>query len=348
VPDMFDDGEPSEADFALPGDEQYNPHAEATEVADEPAPLADTAVEETPVAETDAEPEAEKPTRERGPDGKFIAKQPDEPEEIDEPLFAGKYKSAQDLEAAYTELQSRLGTQGQELGEMRRLMDERLEQIQTQTRPQTPVPTAEALQEHLYDNTHEIIPTIQNAHAAALRGDQNAEFIRDTALATLRELSGVEAERQSRWIVTTQIQAQQQQAATAASQNDVAWNQAAKEFAESHPDINQFAPQMMELAQQSEWALRTLESGDPKARVGVLDYLYTKARGQTSDTLTTASKTIAREQALAADEAIREASVASASTAVPARELTPKEKDEMETFAIWDAEDEKYSRGWNI
>ena len=42
-------------------------------------------------------------------------------EEAEEKLFAGKYKTTEDLERAYTELQSKLGAQGDELGKLRDL-----------------------------------------------------------------------------------------------------------------------------------------------------------------------------------------------------------------------------------
>jgi hypothetical protein len=45
-------------------------------------------------------------------------------------LLAGKYKTAKELERAYKELESHLGSQGKELGDLRKLMEERLPESQ--------------------------------------------------------------------------------------------------------------------------------------------------------------------------------------------------------------------------
>ena len=290
------------------------------------AAVPDTAPEEgTPVAETEA-PAVEADTadtqettdeRPRNPDGTFAPKQQvvEEPEtaaETQERLLAGKYRSADELERAHQELQSKLGEMGNELGQYRQWY----EQQQGQQQPQQ-VPSPDALQEQLYENPHAIIPTIQQYHAAALRGDENAAYVRDTALATLRELSAVEAERYSRWVTATELQAQQEQQSHARTQQTQQWDQAAATFAQTHPDLNEFAPAMQELAQQSPAIVGLLGAQDPSVRLEVLDYLYTKAKASQADTLNAVREQVNAQTVEETDRAIQDAAVASSATTNP-------------------------------
>lgn len=283
---------------------------------DEGTPAAET--EAPAVAADTAEPQEEtaeqRADRERDERGRFVSTKPPEgetPEEAVERLYAGKYRTPEELEAAHQELQSVLGRQGQELGDLRSLIEER-------TRPpQQPAPAADSLQEQLYENPHQIIPVLQQAHQAALSGDANAATVRDVALATLRELNGAEAEKYSRWVVQTELAAQQQQVSLAETQRQTTWNQAAEAFAQTHPDINQLAPQMAELVERSPHIVGLLQSQDPSVRLEVLDYLYTKAKAAAGDTLSTVRETVTAQTVEETDRAIADAAVASATTTNP-------------------------------
>jgi hypothetical protein len=294
-----------------------------------PAEQADTAAEERP----------------RNADGTFAAKatQEETPAETEARLFAGKYKTPDELEAAYSELQSLTGRQGQEIGEMRRL----IEQVQAQTQPQPQPVQAESLQERLYENPHEIIPMIQNAHAAALRGDASAGQVRNIALATLRDVNAVAAEEVSQWVAQSTFQAQQQQQTQAQSQLDGAWQQAAEEFAASAPDFNNLAPQIAELAGRPENAdlLKLLEVGGPQARISVLRVLYNEARGQATDTLNNLSQEIAATHAADEQRAAQAAHVVSAAATKPAP-AAPSRADEI--AASWEAIEAPHRDGWQL
>lgn len=291
------------------------------------------------------------PERPRNADGTFAKAEPDGTqeavEEAQERLLAGNFKSAEDLERGYVELRQRFNERDAEVSELRQLR-EQFEQLREQMRPQPQqAPAVEQIQEQLYENPHAIIPTIQQAHQAALAGDPNAATVRDAALATLRELNGVEAERYSRWVATTEWQAAQQQTVQQQTQLDGAWQQAAAEFAQSAPDFNQFAPQIADLAGRPENAdlLKLLEVGGPQARISVLRVLYNEARGQATDNLRQASQEIQRTQAQDAERAAQDAAVVTTTTAKP----PPAPQTAADRIgAEWEQIESSLSDGWNI
>jgi hypothetical protein len=363
VPDLFDDGEVSVEDFALPGDEEYRPQVDEAPVAvaDEPAPAeaADTAGEDVTSVEPDqlsvavadpAEAEvADEPPRDPET-GRFLPRNI----EVDDPdvaAYLDKYQGdpVKALRAA-TEAQRKIGEMGNELGQYRQWYEQQAQQTQQQT-GNVDVAT---LQDQLYENQHAIIPTIQSAHQRALLGDTQAALVRDTAIATLRDLNAVEAERYSRWVAQSEWQQQQQTQQAVQTNQQSAWNQTVAQLEQELPRINELAPTIMEIAQQPQFgaALEVLQSGNPDARAWAIRTLYREAEAQkgrqNADTLSQTAAQIAKDTAVEAERAIAEASVASATTSVPTRELTPREKDLAETFAEWDADDAKYSRGWNI
>jgi hypothetical protein len=358
--DLFDDGEVPVEDFALPGDDEFRPQTEepaeyVAEQVEAPAVEADTATaDETPAPELEPAAEAEPVAEERPRDpetGQFISRNI----EIDDPdvaAYLDKYQGdpVKALRAA-TEAQRKIGEMGNELGQYRQWYEQQQAQ---QPQQQTGNVDVATLQDQLFENQHAIIPTIQSAHQRALLGDSQAALVRDTAIATLRDLNAVEAERYSRWVAQSEWQAQQQTQQVAQTQQQTAWNQTVAQLEQELPRINELAPTIMEIAQQPQFgaALEVLQSGNPEARAWAIRTLYREAEAQkgrqNADTLSQTAAQIAKDTAVEAERAIAEASVASATTSVPTRELTPKEKDLAETYAAWDADDAKYSRGWNI
>jgi hypothetical protein len=168
----------------------------------------------------------------------------------------------------------------------------------------------------------------------------------------LREYDDVQAEQFSRAIAQSEWDATQTARQYAQSQHDSQWNNTAESLAQELPKLDEFAPQMLQLAQGEPAALAALQSGSPDAKAFVLRTLYREVEArqgrQNADTLATTAQQVARQAAQDADRAIAEASVASATTTVPTRQLTPREQDIADTLAVWDAEERRYSDGWNI
>jgi hypothetical protein len=301
-----------------------------------------------PAAE--AEPVAEE--RPRDPEtGQFISRNI----EIDDPLtqeylakYGGDPAAALKAAANQTDL---IGRQGEELGRYRQWYEQQQAQ---QPQQQTGNIDVATLQDELFENQHAIIPTIQSAHQRALLGDSQAALVRDTAIATLRDLNAVEAERYSRWVAQSEWQQQQQAQTAEQTQYQTAWDSTVAGLRQELTRLDELGPVMREIVVQPQFvaALDVLQSGNPDARAWAIRTLYREAEAQkgrqNADTLSQTAAQIAKDTAVEAERAIAEASVASATTSVPTRELTPREKDLAETFAEWDADDAKYSRGWNI
>jgi hypothetical protein len=320
------------------------------------AQRAETITAEPEATAVEAEPVAE--DRPRNPDGTFAAKAEPEPEPDpedlpiaaetpEERLYADRFKTDAELERAYKELQSKFGEQGNELGQYRQWY----EQQQAQQRPASPPGQldVEAIQGHLYENQHEIIPTIQQTHNAALGGDQQARLVRNAAIATLRELNAVAAEQVSQQVIRDEFARDQQLVSSADQQRQQKWDTALDGYAKQNPDITKFTPQMMEVAEQLPADMvRLLESQDPATVTGVLDYIYTKAQAgqvrQTADNLAQSAQQIATDEARKAELAVAEASVVSATQTVQ----EPKLSEADRIAASWDAMDEPMRNGWNI
>jgi len=94
---------------------------------------------EADVQVTNEAPEATQEQKETTPD--LNAK-----DTVEERLYAGKYKTADDMEKAYTELQSKATKDSQEKAELSRILNE------TFTEPVTPEPRAQAEDTQYYDN----------------------------------------------------------------------------------------------------------------------------------------------------------------------------------------------------
>jgi hypothetical protein len=294
---------------------------------EEMADVPDAAPDEgTPVAETEAPaPEMVADTAEeqaqdgrpRDEHGRFVSTK-DEPvveaeQQEAERLLAGKYKTVEELERAYQSAESRLGQSGSELGELRQAVQE----LRAQLQPQEPQYNPETLQEWFDQNPHQVGTVASNAAQQVLEGNQGAQDLLDAALVAWGDLDPVGAKRFERQFIAAQVRAEQTQMTSAEAQATRAWNDAAQQFAQDHPDMNQFAPKMMELADQSPAMVRLLQDPNPGTRLEALDYLYTKAKAAVGDTLQAAKVQVDAEAAQAVDQAIQDATVASATTTNP-------------------------------
>lgn len=340
MPDLFDDG-PDDTAFSLPGDEatleqirSAREEAPAPEVTGEP-PAAETAAETEPEAPAAPAAEAVEPEAPAVPATHELT--------VDDPevqAYLEKFGGdpAKALQAA-VEAQRLLGRQGQELGELRSLVEQGFQTLeQRQAAAAQPQYDPDALEGWFAENPSKI-PEI--AAAAYYRGD---EFLLDQAIVAWEEVDKAGARRFERQISVAQARAELHAETTQQTAVVAGWNEVAASFAEDHPDVEQIAPKMRELATQYPNIVSVLQSGDPTAKREVLDFLYEKAsRGQETDTRARARE-IAREQEQGRQEAIEAAAVASGSAVVPATTATVGDRIANE----WDKADAPYTEGWNV
>jgi len=297
----------------------------------EAAPEEGTTATEEPEAEAPSEEEkAPEPDRPRDEKGRFI------PEEKDE-LLLGKFRSADELAAAYQELESRFGTRGSELHELRQAVESLQESMPAQ-QPQAA--------SYDWDSLIENSPQYA-AQAAYETGDQ---FQLNRAVSAWEDLSpgtpAIWAEMQAMKALVLEMQEQvpQQLQPLIDQQQDAVTQQVLGEFYREHPDARDYAEQMADLMQQDPLAPRlvqVLEQGTPQEKVGVLSYLYKQARvsgdPQQADNLQKQAQGIAVEQAQLAEQAKLEAAVVSASNSNAGDPTTPDPADQMwEAWAGFD------------
>lgn len=336
------------SEFALPGDAERI--AAATEnnaagaVADN-ADNADTAVEEPATAEastTDGRPRDEK--------GRFVpaagttstpetAPAEAEPELAQTPeLILGKFKSNEELAAAYRELDAFRGQQANEIGELRR----QVEQIAQQTAPQAPQYDAAAIQDHFAENPTAILPAIQQAYAA---DDRTLVYLGIRALEdvdpVLAEGLRIEiAKRDAVMEMTEQVRPAMAQAENQEFQGR------AQDLAARYPDIGDFiaGQDITALAEQFPLQKRAIVEGSPEDRFSAIESLYLIHRGRATDNLTDTTQRVARETAEQAAALREEGFVASATQTAGSSKLSPAKLLEEQ----WENQDSALEEGWKV
>jgi hypothetical protein len=236
--------------------------------------------------------------------------------------------------AAAVDAQALVGRQGQELGELRRTVEERMGQVeQTVRAATTPQYDPDELAGWFAENPTRI-PEV--ARTAFYQGN---DALMDAAIEAWEDVDKLGARRFDRDVAVAR--ARQEISAESEKRQEVAagWNEAAGAFAEAHPDLDKYAPKMREIAPEYPTLMEILSTGNAEQRVEVLEFLYTKAAGHASETLSLVNKDIAREQAREADAAIKEAAVASAATANKAPETSVAKR----IAEAWETADAPYN-----
>lgn len=343
--ELFDEGASAE-EFALPGDEARLQVIRPPEPGPA-APAAPAEPVEPPAATEPVEPAAPAAPTEAATEPPTPA-EPAAPAELDtsDPQIAAlleKYGGDPNKAlAALAGAQELIGRQGNELGELRRLVEERVGSLEETVRAAAqPQYDADELTEWFAENPTRI-PDV--ARDAFYRGN---EQLMDAAIEAWEEVDRSGARKFERDVAVAR--ARQQLAADSEQTNErvAEWNSVSQQFAAAHPDLEQLAPTMRELAPQYPNMLQILQSGTPEARLEVLDFLYEKARGHNGDTLATRSREIAREQAEEGHRAIEQAAVASAAATRTAPAASVAERIASE----WDTADAPFKAGesgWNI
>lgn len=329
--ELFDIEDPD--DFALPGDA-----ARLAVLNDEPA------VEEEPVAEAEPAAEAEEPAvedRPRNPDGTFAAKNP-EPA----PLL-GKFKSAEELAVAYTELERHLGDQRRELGQRRQSEEELAARLA-------------AIEGHIATPRQQITGDMIDRDPAAAtqlayeQGDQAALATafaawkdEDPAGAAVWAATETAAQREQALRAEYEARlAQVEQRIAPAEQADLdrQYQGAFAQFARQHPDVEKFIPAMAQIAEANPTMQALIESGSPAQAADTFATLYKLAKYEQGDLAAAAVQDTARAVAEESQRAREEAFVASASTNTAGKAPSVAER----IAAEWDKLDAPMRDGWNV
>lgn len=307
-------------DFAVPGDEQFI----QAEVAKNEAP-AEEAPAEVP-AEEEAPVEAEKPRDEQG---RFVAEAPAEE------LILGKFKSHEDLQAAYEALEKRSGETSAELGELRQLRETLEERLPEQAPQQYDL---NAVIDALDENPARIP---QVAIAAYQDGDED---MLDAAIVAWENHDQIGAKRFQREIMLDRLRKEQTTVQTQQTQQRNGWQETAKEFATEHPDFDRLRPAMLELHSEFPEVVGLLASDTPSVRKQVLGFLYTEAQRRESDNATAQTREATKANDASAERAIEEASVVSGTSAHTETQKTGAEL----VGEQWDALDSALDAGWQV
>ena len=289
--------------------------------APEPTPepeSTETVEPETPV-ETVAEPEPE-----------LEASEP-EPEPAPEPLLAGKYKTVEELERAYTEAQSAIGRQGNELSELRGLREQFDELRQDLTKPAAPQYDPTGIEDELLSQPH-LIP--QFAQQALDSGDQvlygksiAAWHQVDPGGATAFQVNAHLAAQQAAFDARLAPIQQSVQSAQTATELASVYEQKAAEHADFSQVMNSVTGE--QLAGFPKELVGLLQTGDETTKANVLETLYRFAKVEQVGSI--ADATAAAQAATQADAAqARQDAVVATTTSTTDR--TPVVKTPIDQF----------------
>ena len=302
---------------------------EATQGADPPDPAPEeegTLVEGTLVDSEETAAEATEETEE-------------------EKLYAGKYKTTEDLERAYTELQSKLGAQGDELGKLRQL-EEQFSQLQEQLSTQ---PTPNPFETAEWDNVN--FENTQKVRQQALWLAQNDPFNYDSFLeswyeespraATAFEMDLKNYEWEQKFEDARAPVAEISNKLTAeerAQQTTATFEQVWANLGAQNPDLNDFAEKIIEEAGTTPAIAAVFRDGDAEQMSGALQILLNAARYRRSQ----ATEIAAAQEAEAAGAAKSKANLTKATASAGSQSKTPTAGDRiLEAF-----EKEARGRGW--
>lgn len=334
-------------DFALDtdADQIALKNAKAADAAEAPAEVEEpAAVEEAPVVEDVATDE-----RLRNPDGTFAANEPAAEETPAEKLYAGKYKSADELERAYQELQSHAGRQGSEISELRQAFETRLSQIDERlaTPPAPPVQITAELIESNPGYASQLAYEQDNGTAFAIAFEtwQEMEPFKAAAWANAKTTEAQIAELSAKY--EERLDAVQSQLGPVAKSTDAAVLNSLLTQAEAKtPGLTEFvlSDKVAQVAQEFPDEAELLLNGTPDQKARSLQKLFLIDGGRNRDTLQATTEQVGRATAIEAEKVREESFVASATTASSG--VKPSRADEI--AASWDEIDKPYNDGWQV
>ena len=271
------------ADAVTGGQEAYIEAIRRAEAAAElvevetPSPLPDA----VPVQASDQPllPEAEPAVPAETPAPEAVEEQTPAEEAV-EKLFAGKYKSPEELEAAYLEAQSALGRQGQEVGELRAAFDTLSAEVAASKPQLAPVTITQDLIDTNPAQATLLAYEQRNEQALQIAFDawkDEDPFTAGSWLAEKRDEQREQALRQELDAVRSEMQtlSKPQQEAEERKQ----WSDAFAIVSKDHPDFVQNAARILEEVAPKYPALTgTLATGSAEAKAEILAALYSLDR----------------------------------------------------------------------
>jgi hypothetical protein len=337
------------------GDPGWDGNLDETDVAATPEPEA--VVEEAPVVEAEAapqepvaeesEPEAEE--RERDAQGRFLPKKL----EVDDPDVAAlldKYQGdpVKALKAA-AEAQRTIGGMANELGQLR----QHVEALAQRPEPTPVTPPTQITQDMIEQNPGAATQlAYEQGNLAYEQGNQVALQI------AFEQWKLDEPADAVAWVMTQQMNARDQAwaqkleqfeqriAPVAQSQEQSAFAAALREIQAQDPGVlDRIQANIGDVPEETREALNSvIQNGSPTEQIGAFKALAALTRGRETPA-TLSVQALAREQALAADEAIAEANVVSANSA----RSEPVGKTLADAIGDeWDQIESPLASGWNI
>jgi hypothetical protein len=323
-------------DFAMPGDEAL---AAQLGIGDQP--------------ETEAAPE--KPRDDQGRFAKTEPEQPEpepeadatpepeaaEPETTPEPgLILGKFKNADELAAAYQELESFKGRQSSEISDLRRALEERFATLEQQAAR----PAAPSSWEDLIDDNPAAATKLAYEHGDTVAMQRAARAWEDVAPGA-PELWAETVRLRSE--MNTRLAAYDEALGPVRAQADASVLQdGVRRLTGAYPEIGEFlaSDEFARLADQIPLAKKALTEGAPDEVVSAIETVYLIHRGRASDNLKDTAREVARTAAEEAQTMREEAFVASATATTAA----PRASKADEYAAGWDDTDALFDNGWNV
>lgn len=239
-----------------------------------------------------------------------------ETEAVEEtPLLAGKYKTTEDLEKAYTEMQTVLGRQGAEVAELRGLRDEFVALREQIAAPQTPQYDPGSVDEFFAENPAEIPAAAQQAI------DNGDGYLYDRAIKAWAEHDPVGAnDFHTRKLIEADRAQREQELAPLRQQHERAQttNQFVAAYEQATSKHDDFAQVMNSITDETisgfpVEVLSVLQTGDQASKERVLETLYRWTKAEQAGNLTEAVREAARETQQESRTARQQAAVATGS-----------------------------------
>lgn len=259
--------------------------------------------------------------------GRFTKKEEPEPEpepeqEAGPEPILGKFKSQDDLVEAYQALEHKLSTTRADKDEFDQLK-EQLEQMKSMLQPSTPSYDGSAV-DRLIDE--------DPATATAISYQSGDTYRFREALSAWKDQDPFAA---AVWVADIRRQAEMDQlrmeyeariqSSDAETQNQQ-FSRAWRDVAQQYPDVENYAQDILEAAQQAPEIIQGLQSGTYSDKTRVIENLYWLAKGRKADSLAAAMKEAATEQKQEQRQEKLDAVVSGASPAqVPQEDKSPIE-----------------------
>lgn len=183
--------------------------------------------------------------------------------------WAGKYETPEDLEQAYKDLQAKLGEQGNELGELRKLRDE-FEQLRQRL-------SAPTIDDETWDQVAD-----ENPQQAVMLALQHGDALRyQQAMRAWFEVDPYEATEFRLNLERQQMAAVQQQQLSRYEEQlaNQQLAQAERKVRSRYDDYDRMEPFMVKAAELAPHLLEPLKNGTVQAKEQVIESLYWMGRG---------------------------------------------------------------------